>query len=513
MRIDLSLLRRSLCLVAITAIGILVVGCGGSSSSSESGSTSLTVRTPEDPVDLDPHTAESSASLEVTHYMYDTIVGATPAGRVVPELASRWTVTPAAITLSIRDDASCSDGSKVTPTLIKMNLDRFKDPRTKSPYVDSTMGSTDYVVTADDAAGTVTIKLPKPFSPLLSNLVRGPQIICKAGLDNPKGLKKASYGSGPFVMSQRVPGDHYTLTARKGYTWGPDGASTAVDGFPKQVTLRVVPNETTAANQLQSGELDLVSIDGPERERLAKVSGLVSKVVPRGVSVLHFNEAKGRPGADPAIRKALVEAFDRSAMTQDGYAQFGRVSPTTLVPQSECYSDEPGSSIPAFDSAAARSVIAKAAPSLKLYAIAVNGGQYLSETWGNLGAKVDLNQGDESGPGLDVVFGGGDWDAALIRWDRQTNVNTMQPYLSGPVPPDGTNVGSIENPEYVEQADAARATIGQASCTASNASQSALFSQSDIIPISLVTGGFFARKGVQFDTYFGYVIPTSLRTP
>jgi peptide/nickel transport system substrate-binding protein len=506
--------RRSICALSAVAAMIGVAACGGDNANS-GGSTSLNIRIPEDPGELDPQVAQTTVGLQVANYLYDTLVAQTANGRTVPALATKWDVTPTSLTLTIRDDVTCSDGSKMTPSVIKANLDRVKDPKTKSPYTDTFLGSSDYTVTANDAAGTVTMKLPQPFAPLLANLSRYPAMMCEAALRNPKALQDSSVGSGPFVLKEKVADDHYTLTPRKGYKWGPDGAATAVAGFPKEVTLRVVPNDTTAANQLESGELDLAPITGAERERLEQSSSLVSKSVPTGVTMLHFNEADGRPGADPAVRKALVQAFDRQAMTQAGYGDFAEVTSTVLIPGATCYSEEPGSSIPAYDAEAAKGVLSGAAPSVALYALGVKGGEYLSEAWNQAGARTEINVGDETGPGLDTVFGGGDWDAALIRWDGVTSISIMQPYLSGPAPPDGTNVGSIDNPTFVDNADTSKSTLGGEACAASDAAQNSLYGASDVVPISAVTLGYFAKKGVEFALRAGgsaAIAPTSLRT-
>ena len=39
-------------------------------------------------------------------------------------------------------------------------------------------------------------------------------------------------GTGPFVLEEAVPNDHYTFRARDDYTWGPDGATTDVARLP-----------------------------------------------------------------------------------------------------------------------------------------------------------------------------------------------------------------------------------------------------------------------------------------
>ncbi len=513
-------LRFFVCAMAATAAAVGLAACGGGgddggggggSAASGSASTSLDIRLPEDPADLDPQKGLSTVGLQFSYYLYDTLVALDKDGQPIPKLASKWDVTPTSLELTIRDDVTCSDGSKMTPSVIKANLDRIKDPRTRAPFVENFLGGTEYTVTANDAAGTVRIELPEPFTPLLANLAQYPPMLCQAGLDDPKQLQSRSFGTGPFVLTEKVVDDHYTLTARDDYRWGPDGATTAVEGFPREITVRVVPNDTTAANQLETGELSIAPITGPERERLQQNDGLVSKDAPSGVSVIHFNQARGRAGADPELRKALVQAIDREAMTLSGYGEFGRVTGTVILPGSQCYSEDPTTAIPPFDAEAAAAVISEAAPSLKLFAISTKGGEYVAETWKQAGADVEINVGTEAGPGLETVFGGGDWDATLFSWDGATAASALLPYLSGPVPPDGTNFASIDNPQFLKEAKVARSRQGEESCAAEAAAVSALSATGDMLPLNLKTIGYYGQQGVGFDTFFGALEPTSLR--
>ncbi len=45
-------------------------------------------------------------------------------------------------------------------------------------------------------------------------------------------LASATSGTGPYVLTEAAPGDHYTYAVRDGYAWGPDGATTDTEGMP-----------------------------------------------------------------------------------------------------------------------------------------------------------------------------------------------------------------------------------------------------------------------------------------
>ena len=75
-------------------------------------------------------------------------------------------------------------------------------------------------------------------------------------------------GTGPYALTQAVSNDHYTLTKHAGYTWGPNGATTSAAGLPDTINVKIIPNETTAANLLLSGQLNAANIVGPDTARL-----------------------------------------------------------------------------------------------------------------------------------------------------------------------------------------------------------------------------------------------------
>ena len=86
---------------------------------------------------------------------------------------------------------------------------------------------------------------PAPF--VLNGLANLP-IVCPSGLKDRSTLRAATAGTGPFALTAAAPGDRYTYAKRPGYTWGPAGATTATPGLPDTVVVKVVENETTAAN-------------------------------------------------------------------------------------------------------------------------------------------------------------------------------------------------------------------------------------------------------------------------
>lgn len=364
-------------------------------------------------------------------------------------------------------------------------------------------------MTADDAAGTITLELPGAFSPLETNLSKFPRIICPAGLDDPSLLGETSQGTGAFVLDRAVPGDRFELKAREGYVWGPDGMTTADAGFPSAVTLRIVPNDTTAANLIVSGELDLAFVDGPERGRLAQEADLDKKDIPDGTTMVFINQAAGRVGADPAVREALFQGIDSEGLTAAGFGEFATVAKSMLQPNSRCYTPETAASIPKPDLKAAEAALAGKNLNLKVYAISAPGAEYLVSTWRELGVESELVEGDKSSPALEVVFGGGDWDVFFTTFNSLIELASIVPFMSGPAPTAGMNVGSIDNPAMSAAFTNYLKSSGEESCEYATEALTIAISEHEVIPLSAVTRGYFSR-GIEYFNLNG-VESTSLR--
>src|SRR3546814_20034481 len=92
----------------------------------------------------------------------------------------------------------------------------------------------------------MTLTDPAPF--LLQGLASLP-MVCDAALTDRSVLADSTLGTGPYALTEAVPNDHYSFELREEYAWGPDGATVHEPGIPAPVNVRVVTDETTAANQ------------------------------------------------------------------------------------------------------------------------------------------------------------------------------------------------------------------------------------------------------------------------
>jgi peptide/nickel transport system substrate-binding protein len=485
-------------------------GGGGGASKYVDGGT-FTMSMAGDPGKLDPQSSASSQLFAVNQLGYDNLVWVdAKTGEIQSQLATDWTVDGTTVTLTLGKGITCSDGDDFTATMAADNLNYVADPKNKSPYL-GTFIPAGATATADDTAGTVTLTLPAPAPFVLNGLASLP-MVCATGMADRKSLADHTDGTGPYELTEAVPGDHYTYEIRDGYTWGPNGATTAEEGMPDTIVMKIVQNESTAANLLISGEINAASIQGPDAKRLA-AANLFSTSTPAMVGEQWYNHNDGHETSDAAVRMALTQAIDFDELASVATAGEGGPATTfaALEPVS-CPGDSISGALPAQDVDAAKSVLAGKKLSF-LYSSAAGSAlaaaaELAVQEWKAAGADVTAKGVDETAL-QGSAFGTGDWDIMWI----PLNVNSpdqLVPFLSGPgLADEGTNFSGIDNQDYTDGITAATAMNGTDGCDTWLDAESKLVAAADIVPFAnneVKTYG----NGAEFQ-YPGTFMPTSIR--
>jgi peptide/nickel transport system substrate-binding protein len=515
--------------LCVLAVGITAVP-GGSWSAVAIGAVPIervAIRLAGDVDTFDPHRTRSTIGYQFALSMYDRLLSIDANGRVIPYLATKWQVTPNSVTLSLRADATCSDGTKVTPAVVAASLRRLGAPETRAPYAARTFGTGGYQAAGDDGAGTVTVTLNRPFSDLLLGLAMPwASIVCPAGLADPNALATKSFGSGPYVLARSVRASGYTLEARTNYTWGPRGAEAVL---PKTLHYRVVGNTTTAANLLLAGGVDIAGISGRDLERVAANRSLFrTEALSFGSDYLLFNQAEGRPGADRMLRTAMAMAIDREGYNKAAYAGQARAITNYITSKVDCFNRATADLVPRSDPNEARAMLQRAgwtaaadgrllkdgkpiAVKVVGYTAQNAGPEFLFESLRRIGVAATLHV-YEFGALVGVYFGSGDWDVTPFPFGPpMPSPNTISPFAAGPVPPQGTNLAHIRNDEFNAAAESGRNTTGPGRCVHWIEAQRALLKNVDIVPLVARVTVVFGR-GVEFRMFAeGVIDPFSIR--
>src|SRR5262249_16904804 len=124
------------------------------------------------------------------------------------------------------------------------------------------------------------------------------------------------------------------------------------------VTLKVITNESTAANLLLSGGLNVAGVSGADRSRLDKQSKLFKIVSPAQPNELFFNENAGPPPPSLTLRKALVQALNLNQIGQVATSGRGlKMTQLSLQNFTPCAGNSVAGSVPAYSPAAAKSAL------------------------------------------------------------------------------------------------------------------------------------------------------------
>jgi 4-phytase/acid phosphatase/peptide/nickel transport system substrate-binding protein len=331
--------------------------------------------------------------------IFDTLTRLDEKGEAQGKLALSWSHSPdfKEWTFKLRPGVTFHDGTPFDAQALKFNFDRQKDPKNKCRcafYISSIKE-----VTAIDA-GTIVYSLSDPsvnFAKILAfpssnNVVQSPAAMQGKGDD----YNRNPVGTGPFRIKSWIAGDRMVLERNPTY-WQ--------EGRPylDRVTLRPLPDAQARFASLEAGESDLVWDDEYDADNIAKAKKnpalTVHQYAGAGAAVYAFN-TKVTPFDDVRVRRALVMAIDRKAMSQ-------AISNGIARPASNPYGD--GSWVKCQDDGALPFDLPKAQALIKEYGKPVafkmlvtatprgrTIGQVLQQFWKRAGADMEIEQVDQT---------------------------------------------------------------------------------------------------------------------
>lgn len=515
--------------LSLATAGLAACGSGSGSGGDEAKAyvdgQAFTMALSADPGALDPQGGVGGTLLQLTRFAYDSLVSVDAEGEVSSQLAEKWSVDGTTVTFDIKAGVTCSDGAEFTAQTVADNISYVEDPKNQSPFLGVFIPAG---ATAKASGQTVTVTLAAPAPFVLASFANLP-MVCDSGLKDRASLKAGTAGTGPYTLAEAVPGDHYTYEVREDYAWGPDGAKTSAKGTPATIEAKIVGNETTAANQLLSGDLNAASVAGQEAGRLdaAKVSRADVQAV---VGEQWYNHAEGHPTADPAVRAALTQALDLAELQKVITAgQGGPATQLAVVAPAGCTGSSVEGNIVDNDVAAAEKALDEAGWTAGADGIRTKDGKPLAVTvlhdssigatgtaaaelavaaWKKVGVDATAKSLDQTAIQT-AIFGTGDWDVAWVPINVQTP-DQIVPFLSGPGPAEGgNNFAGIANPDYDAAVKTAMSKNGAEGCADWLAAEASLFEAHDVVPFANNLLPFFSQ-GAELEVV-GNVVPTSIR--
>ncbi len=513
-------------LVAAGCSGSSGGGSGGADGEFASGGTFTMVLT-DDLDTLDPYLKGPRGWEKL---VYDSLINLKADGSIASGLAEKWSATATTATFTLREGVTCSDGTPLTAGQVATDLNFVSDPKNKSTQYGVNTPTVPLKVTGDDASRTVTVTVSSPFGFLLQAIGQVP-IVCPKGMQDRAMLAKGADGTGPFTLTNVVPSQSYTFKVRKDYAWGPDGAKTSVPGMPETVVLRVVTNETTAANLLLSGEVNLARITGDDQQRLA-AEGLKKFEEPLSGAWLWFNQRDDHPTTDKRVRQALVSALDLEEVVKvntggNGSAASGLVTRTPRF----CARDTVSGKLPKQDAAAAGALLDQAGWVKGADGVRAKGGkpltisihyspaysssyekptaELLAQQWTALGAKVE--QTSDTRAGFGETQKNGNFDVYIQGYFLYLP-SQLVAFASGRDPSQGgQNFAGIDNKQYAALAAKAVTMTPPEACDYWAQAEQAIIADLDIAPIANRPRPWYLKNAQAESVAFDIPVPTSIR--
>jgi peptide/nickel transport system substrate-binding protein len=326
---------------AIAAGSLAIASCGGSFSTSSSGTSkaaaakpggTLTFGVPSAPATLDP-AKDVWATYSVMRYLSNEPLLSLDSrtGAIGPGLATSYSYVGTrnmGFQFTLRQDARFADGSQVTASAVAAWLRYFL--QADGPF------SKLIPITGIRTPSKWTVRLafsrPMPDVPFLFagadnyGFVTGPK-----GLANPAGLATSTDGAGPYEIdpADSVAGNEYTFIPNPYYY-----DKSAVHW--QKIVVKAIPSNSTMLEALQSGQVN-VGIGDPLTAAAAATAGLQVKYATQGWAGLVILDRSGTksPLGNVLVRQALNYAIDRKEIASALFGKFG--VPTNEFPTTDGY--------------------------------------------------------------------------------------------------------------------------------------------------------------------------------
>lgn len=275
-----------------------------------------------DAVSLDPHATNDQPSSRVSKQIYDTLILQTEELDLVPSLATEWEqVDDTTFEFKLREGVMFQNGEELKASDVKFTLERALE----STFIGHIVGAISDVEVVDDY--TVRISTAQPFAPLLTHLAHPATAILneKAVTEGGEDYGQNPVGTGPFKFVSWTTGDSIVIERFDDY-WGDPAVV-------KEVTFKVIPDNSVRTIQLETAELDIAyDIQPSDVERVENDPNLVlQRDANLSTAYIGFNADK-EPFDDVRVRQAINYALDMNAVVEAVYSGVGSPAKGPLGP-------------------------------------------------------------------------------------------------------------------------------------------------------------------------------------
>lgn len=397
--------------VTLMAGALLLSGCAGGGMEG-ARNDELTLAFSADPASLDPaSSANGNTSGWYVQLAYQSLLSVDEDGELAPGLADQWEYLDddfREFKVTIRDGAKFADGTDVTADDVVATIDHFRTGR--GPVVQSWANLE--VKSLSDSEVLFTSSEPNTMiGMLLTPKYMAGNVISAEGLANPDKLLSETHGAGPYVLDTAgsIEGDRYSYVPNDNYY---DQSQIKWD----KVTVRVMPNSTSQAQALKTGQIDIMLGDNsvlPEVEGADNISQVSNSVFANAIWLLDREGTVDPALGDVRVRQALSYALDRDAIAKVAYGDFATPESQPATPGDNTYGyDDALTDHYAYDPDRARELLTEAGYEDGFdLSITYKGHQPASKVmveaaaaqWEEIGVNVELIPATDTGDWVNVM--------------------------------------------------------------------------------------------------------------
>jgi peptide/nickel transport system substrate-binding protein len=263
---------------------------------------------------LDPALISDTATIGITHNIYNFLVRTDPNGVPYPDLATSWKTSADGLTWTfpLHTGVTFHSGKAFTAADVVYTIQRIQNPKTGSAAA-SLFTNVTSVTAADDHTVVFHLKAPYPDLPV----ALADYHMCIVENNFSGNYTTNPSGTGPWMLKEFVPADHALIVRNPKYFQA---------GLPYLDAIRFVflPNASTQVAALQSGSVDFImELDVNQAKPLTNASGITMPIKPNsGFQLIHMRSDRP-PFNDPRVRMAFKLVTDRAAINQVLFAGKG----------------------------------------------------------------------------------------------------------------------------------------------------------------------------------------------
>ncbi len=296
---------------------------------------------------MDP--AKTSAMYGPPGMIYETLIGRAFDGSYVPGLADYFqmnkTATGATYDFTLHAGVTFHDGTPFNARAVQRIINYYAQNDSWVQYefysiygcVNKSGWPNKGIWVKDDlhlrlnltwADVALTFNLSHLYGSMIS-----PTALESDGLTNYGTAGHKVVGTGPFMLTEWVPGDHVTLVKNPNYTWGPAWVTNKGPAQIDKIIYRIIPNAATRFLGFESGAIDVLQQVPPNKIQQYAANPDMTVITGQGQGTYHveFNCNK-TPWTNVDLRKAFGFAINRTEILQTVWHGYGQEGVNYLSP-------------------------------------------------------------------------------------------------------------------------------------------------------------------------------------